>query len=118
LGRGYRCRRCSVTTSTRSSSRAITTSVQQVDDAVYPPTATSFPIGQAVNKKLSINAGNCNHRAYVPKLVEMVRMGRIDPLQVLTKVEPLTQVIDAYGHLDKRESGWIKTELKLAKAAE
>ena len=85
---------------------------------VYPPNDHSFPIGVAMNKNLSINAGNCNHRAYIPQLVEMVRMGRIDPLQVLTKVEPLTNVIDAYEHFDRRESGWIKTELKLPKAAE
>ncbi len=85
---------------------------------VYPPQAKFFPIGQAMNKNLSVNAGNCNHRAYIPKLVEMVRMGRIDPLEVLTKVEKLTGAIDAYEHFDKRESGWIKTELKLAEAAE
>ena len=67
-----------------------------------------------MNKNLSINMGNCNHRAYIPKLVEMVRIGRIDPLQVLTKVEPLSDVIAAYEHFDKREVGWIKTELKPA----
>jgi threonine dehydrogenase-like Zn-dependent dehydrogenase len=43
---------------------------------VYPPSDQSFPIGQAMNKNPSINAGNCNHRAYLPHLVEMVRMGR------------------------------------------
>ncbi|WP_428487460.1 zinc-dependent alcohol dehydrogenase [Rhodopila sp.] len=85
---------------------------------VYPTNDESFPIGQVMNKNLSVNAGNCNHRAYIPQLIEMVRMGRIDPLQVLTKVQPLTNVIDAYEHFDRRESGWIKTELKLAQAAE
>ncbi len=83
---------------------------------VYPPAAKSFPIGEAMNRNLSINMGNCNHRAYIPKLVEMVRIGRIDPLQVLTKVEPLTDAIDAYKHFDKRERGWIKTELMPAAA--
>ena len=85
---------------------------------VYPPAAESFPIGKAMNKNLSINAGNCNHRAYIPKLVEMVRVGVIDPVKVLTKVQPLTGAIEAYEHFDKREAGWIKTELKLAQAAE
>lgn len=85
---------------------------------VYPPTATTFPIGAAMNKNLSINAGNCNHRAYIPKLLEMVRMGRIDPVKILTKVEPMTNVIEAYEHFDRREAGWIKTELKLPAAAE
>ncbi len=85
---------------------------------VYPPAANSFPIGQAMNKNLSINAGNCNHRAYIPKLVEMVRIGLIDPIKVLTKVQPMMDVIEAYEHFDKREAGWIKTELKPAMAAE
>ena len=85
---------------------------------VYPPSDQFFPIGAAMNKNLTINAGNCNHRAYIPELIEMVRIGRIDPLQVLTKVEPLTNVIDAYERFDRREAGWIKTELTLPKAAE
>ncbi|GAB0116486.1 zinc-dependent alcohol dehydrogenase [Acidisoma sp. 7E03] len=80
---------------------------------VYPPADTSFPIGIAMNKNLTIKAGNCNHRAYVPELVEMVRMGRIDPLSVLTKVEQMTEVVDAYLAFDQRQPGWIKTELKL-----
>ena len=70
-----------------------------------------------MNKNLSLNMGNCNHRTYIPKLVEMVRMGRIDPVKVLTKVEPLSDAIDAYKHFDKREAGWIKTEL-MPQAAE
>ncbi|WP_428395383.1 hypothetical protein [Lichenicoccus sp.] len=71
-----------------------------------------------MNKNLSIKMGNCNHRAHIPALLEMVRMGRIDPLQVLTKVEPLTDAIEAYEHFDRRETGWTKTELTLPQAAE
>lgn len=56
--------------------------------------------------------------SYIPQLVEMVRTGVIDPVKVLTKVQPLTGAIEAYEHFDKREAGWIKTELKLAQAAE
>lgn len=72
---------------------------------VYPPKAETFPIGQAMNKNLSINAGNCNHRAYIPKLLEMVRTGVIDPVKVLTKVQPMTNAIEAYEHFDRREAG-------------
>jgi len=48
---------------------------------VYPMEARSFPLGVAMNRNLSINFGNCNHRSYVPKLVEMVRVGVIDPVE-------------------------------------
>ena len=84
---------------------------------VYPPSATSYPIGMAMNKNLTIRMGNCNHRAYVPRLVEMVRTGLVDPTSVLTKVQDLTGVIEAYEHFDRREQGWTKTELKPAAMA-
>jgi threonine dehydrogenase-like Zn-dependent dehydrogenase len=79
---------------------------------VYPPAAQSFPIGQAMNRNLTIKAGNCNHRAYVPHLVDLVRSGVIDPAQILSKIEPMTNVIEAYKAFDKREPGWLKTELR------
>ncbi len=81
---------------------------------MYPPAAETFPIGIAMNKNLTIRMGNCNHHAYIPKLVEMVRTGLIDPVTVLTKVEPMSDVISAYAAFDTRQPGWIKTELKPA----
>lgn len=78
---------------------------------VYPETATTFPIGDAVEKNLTLKMGNCNHRRYVPELVDMVRMGRIDPSAILTQRGPLTSAIDAYKAFDRREAGWTKVEL-------
>ena len=60
---------------------------------------------------MAIKAGNCNHRAYVPHLIELVRSGVVDPVEILTQVEPLTDAIAAYEAFDKREPGWLKTEL-------
>ena len=48
----------------------------------------------------------------------MEQMGPVDPTRVLTKVEPLTSAVEAYKHFDKRERGWITTELSLPTAAE
>jgi threonine dehydrogenase-like Zn-dependent dehydrogenase len=79
---------------------------------VYPPTMQVFPIGKAMNKNLTIKMGNCNHRRYIPQLVDMVRSGVIDPMIVLTQQEPLTSVIDAYKAFDTRQPGWVKVELK------
>lgn len=78
---------------------------------VYPLTHRFFPIGMAMNKNLTINMGNCNHRKYIPTLVDMVRSGEVAPKQVLTQVEPLISVIDAYKAFDQRQPGWIKVEL-------
>jgi threonine dehydrogenase-like Zn-dependent dehydrogenase len=79
---------------------------------VYPETAKTFPIGKAMNKNLTLKMGNCNHRRYVPDLIEMVRMGAIDPTAILTQQQPLTSAIDAYKAFDRREAGWTKVELK------
>jgi len=78
---------------------------------VYPETAMSFPIGMAMNKNLTIKMGNCNHRKYLPHLVELVRTGAVEPTEILTKVEPMHAVLDAYKAFDQRQPGWLKVEL-------
>jgi threonine dehydrogenase-like Zn-dependent dehydrogenase len=36
----------------------------------------------------------------------------VDPARLLTQSEPLADAIEAYKAFDRRESGWIKVELK------
>jgi threonine dehydrogenase-like Zn-dependent dehydrogenase len=67
---------------------------------VYPPTTYSFPIGAAMNKKLTINMGNCNHRKYLPHLVELVRTGALVPSALISQVENIEDAIDAYRRFD------------------
>jgi threonine dehydrogenase-like Zn-dependent dehydrogenase len=81
---------------------------------VYPPTMRYFPIGLATNKNLKINAGNCNHRKYIPMLLEKVKSGEVDPSKILTKEESLSSSIRAYESFDKREDGWMKVMLTSA----
>lgn len=78
---------------------------------VYPETDRFFPIGKAMMKNLTLRMGNCNHRKYIPHLVELVRSGVFDPTMVLTQDRPLTDAIEAYKAFDKREQGWVKVEL-------
>ena len=70
-----------------------------------------FPFGQAISKNLTIKGGNCNHRKYIPFLLELVKSGAVDPEKVLSNIEPLTSVIDAYKSFDERQPGWMKVEL-------
>jgi threonine dehydrogenase-like Zn-dependent dehydrogenase len=79
---------------------------------VYPESVRWFPFGKAMMKNLRINMGNCHHRRYLPKLVELVRTGAIDPVRVLSQVEPITSAIEAYRSFDQRRPGWVKVELK------
>jgi threonine dehydrogenase-like Zn-dependent dehydrogenase len=81
---------------------------------VYPQQMRTFPIGQAMNKNLTMNMGNCNHRKYIPHLLELVRTGAVEPTEVLTHVQPLTSAIEAYRSFDARKPGWMKVELEPA----
>lgn len=75
---------------------------------VYPPEMTSFPTGAAMNKNLTVKMGNCNHRRYLPRLLDLVRTGAIDPTTVLTQVEDMPSVLEAFETFDRRENGWTK----------
>ncbi|HLW82088.1 MAG TPA: hypothetical protein VKS20_08610 [Candidatus Acidoferrales bacterium] len=77
----------------------------------------SFPLGKAMGKNLTIRMGNCNHRKYVPKLVDLIRAGFIDPSKILTNVELLQSALDAYKAFDLRQPGWLKVELLPANKA-
>jgi threonine dehydrogenase-like Zn-dependent dehydrogenase len=78
---------------------------------VYPPTMEAFPIGMAMNKNITMNMGNCNHRKYIPRLVELVRTGAVVPSELISQVENIEDAVDAYRAFDQRESGWMKVEL-------
>jgi threonine dehydrogenase-like Zn-dependent dehydrogenase len=84
---------------------------------VYPPAAEHFPIGMAMNKNLTIKMGNCNHRRYVPQLVELVRSGVVSPSNVISQIGDLADAIDAYETFDRRAEGWHKVALDPASLA-
>lgn len=99
-------------------SQALRWEIEAIDKAgtlaiigVYPRTAQTFPIGQAMGKNLTINMGNCNHRKYLPYLVDLVESGAIDPLKILTQVKPISKVLQAYSSFDQHKSGWMKVEI-------
>lgn len=79
---------------------------------VYSSEVTHFPIADAMEKNLTIRLGNCNHRKYIPMLLDLVRSGGVDPTEIITEQEPMRDAIEAYKHFDKREEGWIKVVLE------
>ena len=78
----------------------------------YPKTQQAFPIGPFTLKNLLLQGGQCNHRKYIPRLIEMTQAKAFDPLQILTHMEPVMNAIDAYKAFDTRAPGWIKVELE------
>ncbi len=100
-------------------SQALQWAVQSISKAgtigiigVYPENMRFFPIGQAMNKNLGINMGNCHHRRYIPKLMQIVSSGAIQPQKVITREQPVVSALDAYRLLDERKAGWMKVELR------
>lgn len=79
---------------------------------VYPPSDRVFPIGKAMNKNLTIKMGNCNHRRYYHTLIDLVVSGALDPVKILSRVEPMRSAIEAYKTFDRREPGWMKVALQ------
>jgi threonine dehydrogenase-like Zn-dependent dehydrogenase len=79
---------------------------------VYPDSDRFFPLGLAAGKNLTVNMGNCNHRATIPMLVDLVRSGTVDPAEILTQTAPLASAIEAYKAFDRREAGWVKVKLE------
>jgi threonine dehydrogenase-like Zn-dependent dehydrogenase len=84
---------------------------------VYPPNDISFPIGMAMNKNITIKMGNCNHRKYIPHLIELVKSGGVDPASVITQHQAMEAAIDAYKAFDERRPGWMKVELVNSRGA-
>jgi len=76
----------------------------------------TFPIGVLQQRNLTVRGGNCDHRKYIPQLVGLVATGALDPTEILTQTEPITDAIEAYEAFDQRQPGWIKVELDPAAA--
>jgi len=81
---------------------------------VYPQTARFFPIGKAMMKNLTLRMGNCHHRAYIPKLLQLVRGNVLEPTRILTQRAPVDDILEAYRSFDRREPSWVKVALRPA----
>jgi threonine dehydrogenase-like Zn-dependent dehydrogenase len=81
---------------------------------VYPQTISTYPIGVVMNRNLTVKAGNCNHRHYMPDLLRLIAEGGVDPALLLTEEEPMTDVMAAYREFDQRRPGWLKVALNPA----
>jgi threonine dehydrogenase-like Zn-dependent dehydrogenase len=84
---------------------------------VYSAASQTFPIGEFMEKNLTLKAGNCPHRRYIPKLLSLVRSGAVDTSQLLSNEEPFESVLDAYKAFDQRAAGWVKVGLNVSAPA-
>jgi threonine dehydrogenase-like Zn-dependent dehydrogenase len=78
---------------------------------VYGPTANLIPIGNVVNKGITIRANQASVKRLLPRLIEHVQAGRIDPKAIITHKVPLEEVSDAYHIFSAKLDGCIKPVL-------
>src|SRR5688572_10692066 len=75
---------------------------------VYGPTFNAIPIGNAVNKGLTLRMNQANVKRHLPRLIEHIQAGRITPREIITHRVPLEEVNDAYHMFSAKKDGCIK----------
>jgi threonine dehydrogenase-like Zn-dependent dehydrogenase len=78
---------------------------------VYGPTGNLVPIGNVVNKGLTIRANQASVKRLLPRLIDHVKTGHINPKELITHKVPLTDVADAYHIFSSKLDECIKPVL-------
>lgn len=78
---------------------------------VYGPTDNLVPIGNVVNKGLTIRANQASVKRLLPRLIDHVQNGIIKPKQLITHRVPLEEVADAYRMFSEKLDNCIKPVL-------
>src|SRR5690606_8569528 len=78
---------------------------------VYGPTFNLVPIGNLVNKGLTLRANQCSVKRHLPRLIEHVLAGRVKPSDIITHRIPLAEVADAYHMFSSKLDHCIKPVL-------
>jgi len=78
---------------------------------VYGPTGNMVPVGNIVNKGLTLRANQAAVKRHLPKLIEHVKEGRLNPKGIITHKVPLEDIADAYHMFSAKLDGCIKPVL-------
>lgn len=80
---------------------------------VYGPTFNAVPIGNAINKGLTLRMNQASVKRHLPRLIEHIQAGRISPKDVITHRIPLHEVGEAYHIFSSKLDNCIKTVLTM-----
>jgi threonine dehydrogenase-like Zn-dependent dehydrogenase len=69
------------------------------------------PMGNVVNKGLTIRANQASVKRLLPKLMDHVKEGRLNPKAMITHKVPLEEISDAYHIFSAKLDGCIKPVL-------
>jgi threonine dehydrogenase-like Zn-dependent dehydrogenase len=78
---------------------------------VYGPPFNLVNIGAAMNKGLTLRMAQCNVKRYMPRLLEHIRAGRIDPKAVISHRVPLEHATEAYHLFENKLDKCVKCVL-------
>ena len=78
---------------------------------VYGPTFNAVPIGNAINKGLTLRMNQASVKRHLPRLLEHIQAGRIKPSEVITHRFPLEEISDAYHMFSSKLDNIIKPVL-------
>jgi threonine dehydrogenase-like Zn-dependent dehydrogenase len=81
---------------------------------VYAGFVDKFPLGQLMNRSLTIRTGQCHVQRYMKPLLERIQKGDIDPTFVITHHLPLDQAARGYEMFCNKEDHCEKVVLKAA----
>ena len=84
---------------------------------VYGPTFNAVPIGNAINKGLTLRMNQASVKRHLPRLIEHIREGHVRPRDIITHRVPLEEVADAYHIFSHKLDHCIKTVLVPPRAA-
>jgi threonine dehydrogenase-like Zn-dependent dehydrogenase len=78
---------------------------------VYGPTGNMVPIGNVVNKGLTIRANQASVKRHLPRLIEHIQAGRIKPSEIITHRFAIEDIGDAYHMFSSKLDNIIKPVL-------
>jgi len=78
---------------------------------VYGPTDNLVPIGNVLNKGLTIRANQASVKRLLPRLIEHIRAGHLNPKELITHRLPLEEVSEAYHIFSAKRDNCIKPVL-------
>ena len=75
---------------------------------VYGPTGNLIPIGNVVNKGITIRANQTAVKRHLPKLISHVQHGILNPKGIITHRVPLEEIAEAYHIFSAKRDNCIK----------
>ena len=78
---------------------------------VYGPIDSLIPIGNVVNKGITIRANQASVKRVLPRLIEHVKSGVLNPKGLITHRIPLEEISEAYHIFSSKLDNCIKTVL-------